>query len=271
MTRGDKKKDEKGSMIFYRSFYEAIKELPEKNQLEIYNAIFELGFNFKEVKLEGVSKTIFTLIKPIIESNIQRYKNGLERGRKKNQNEIKIEPKDNQNEIKIEPKDNQNEIKMESNKDKDKDKDENKDKELDKNKEENKDKDKKLKIKKENSVDLFFIEDNRYKLLMEKWLSYKKDRQEQYKNHQSIKQCYNLLFKLSKGNPKVANEIINTSMANNWAGLFEIKEKPIYQNNKPRHTNKHPEVDFAERHTKADLTEEQLWNNTKTKVEEEQS
>lgn len=34
---------QKDSFIFYRSFYEAIKELPKENQLNIYNAILELS------------------------------------------------------------------------------------------------------------------------------------------------------------------------------------------------------------------------------------
>jgi len=65
------------SIIFYRSFYEAIKELPEKNQIEVLTAIFELGFNFNIIELSGLSKTIFTLIKPQIEANNNKYINGL--------------------------------------------------------------------------------------------------------------------------------------------------------------------------------------------------
>ena len=64
------------SYIFYRSFYEAIKELPNENQLEIYNAIAEYSLNFKEVELSGLSKTIFTLIKPQLEANNKKYLNG---------------------------------------------------------------------------------------------------------------------------------------------------------------------------------------------------
>ena len=64
------------SMIFYRSFYEAINELPEQNQLAIYKAIFSFSLNFEEIELEGISKTVFRLIKPQLEANIKRYKNG---------------------------------------------------------------------------------------------------------------------------------------------------------------------------------------------------
>ena len=64
------------SSIFYRSFYEAIKSLPESNQLEVYNAIFEYSFNFNEIELTGLSKTIFTLIKPQLEANKKRFENG---------------------------------------------------------------------------------------------------------------------------------------------------------------------------------------------------
>jgi len=67
-------------MIFYRSFYEALKELPKENQLELYNAIFEYSLDFKEVELSGLSKTIFTLIKPQLEANNKRYENGAKYG-----------------------------------------------------------------------------------------------------------------------------------------------------------------------------------------------
>ena len=93
------------SFIFYRSFYEAINDLPETNQLEIYKAICELSLNFKDVKLNGLSKTIFKLIKPQIDANNQRFENGLKGG----------PPKGNQNATKKQPKNNQDTTKKQSN------------------------------------------------------------------------------------------------------------------------------------------------------------
>jgi hypothetical protein len=75
------------STIFYRSFYEAIKELPEQNQLEIYNAIFEHSLNLKKPELTGLSKTIYTLIEPQIEANLKRYTNGKQPKKKQDESE----------------------------------------------------------------------------------------------------------------------------------------------------------------------------------------
>ena len=94
------------SSIFYRSFYEAIKSLPESNQLEVYNAIFEYSFNFVEVELKGLSNTIFTLIKPQLEANNKRYQNGNKP--KNKQNGSKEEAKDEQKISKVEANKNKN-------------------------------------------------------------------------------------------------------------------------------------------------------------------
>ena len=64
------------SLIFYRSFYEAINELPKETQAEVYHAIFEFSLNFKEIELSGLAKTIFTLIKPQLQANNKRFENG---------------------------------------------------------------------------------------------------------------------------------------------------------------------------------------------------
>lgn len=99
------------SIIFYRSFYEAINELPPDVQAKIYSAIFEYSLNFNEVVLEGLPKTIFTLIKPQLDANNKRFENGKKGGRKKseeNQEETKTEPKTNQEETKTEPNNNVN-------------------------------------------------------------------------------------------------------------------------------------------------------------------
>jgi hypothetical protein len=86
------------SFIFYRSFFEAVSELPDINKLEIYDAIFEYSLNFKEPKLKGLSKTIFILIKPQLEANIKKFNNGAKGGRPSNKNkqkETKTKPKRN--------------------------------------------------------------------------------------------------------------------------------------------------------------------------------
>jgi len=78
------------SMIFYRSFFESLNNLPDENQLEIYKAIFEYGLNFKlPENLSSVSLAIFTLIKPQIEANLKRYENGSKP--KKKQTDSKAE------------------------------------------------------------------------------------------------------------------------------------------------------------------------------------
>jgi uncharacterized phage protein (TIGR02220 family) len=63
-------------MIFYRSFYEAIKELPLETQGELYNALFSYGLDFIDSELKGISKTVWILIKPQIDANIRKYHNG---------------------------------------------------------------------------------------------------------------------------------------------------------------------------------------------------
>lgn len=67
---------DRDTMIVYRSFYESIIELPKENQAEVWQAVFELGLNFREIELEGLSKTVFRLMAPIIKKNNAQYING---------------------------------------------------------------------------------------------------------------------------------------------------------------------------------------------------
>ena len=60
------------------------------------------------------------------------------------------------------------------------------------------------------------------------WLNYKKKRGESYKTKESAQLAFNKLYKLSDGSYIKAREIVEDSMANNWAGIFELKN-----NNKP--------------------------------------
>ena len=71
--------EEKESFVFYASFYEALQDLKDKDRLKMYDAICELALNSKETKMTGLTKTIFTLIKPQILANQKRYENGRKR------------------------------------------------------------------------------------------------------------------------------------------------------------------------------------------------
>lgn len=75
------------------------------------------------------------------------------------------------------------------------------------------------KYKNKDYINLEFLE------VFNKWMKYKSDRKESYKSEISKKSFYNSLLKLSNNNPMLANEIIEQSISNNWAGIFELKNK----------------------------------------------
>jgi len=69
-------------MMFYDSFYKAISDVKsEKERAKLYDAVMKYAFEDIEPTLNGVSKTIFTLIKPQIDANNRRFINGSKGGR----------------------------------------------------------------------------------------------------------------------------------------------------------------------------------------------
>lgn len=100
----EKEKIERDSFVFYRSFYEAIKDLDKKEQSNLLSAICELALNGNEIELNGISSTIFKLIKPQINANLKRYRNGSKGGRPKTEKK----PKENQSKTKHKPNVNDN-------------------------------------------------------------------------------------------------------------------------------------------------------------------
>lgn len=59
------------------------------------------------------------------------------------------------------------------------------------------------------------------------WFDYKKERRESYKSEKSKTTFINKLKKLSGDNAETARLIVDESIANNWAGIFELKNNPI--------------------------------------------
>lgn len=70
--------------------------------------------------------------------------------------------------------------------------------------------------------DFSFIEID-YKGPFYQWLDYKRERKEKYKTQKSIELAYSKMKKLSDNNPDAAMMIVEESMANNWQGLFALK------------------------------------------------
>lgn len=90
------------SFIFYRSFYEAIKEVPAEAQLQIYKAISIYALEQEEIELSGIAKAIFSLVKPQLDANYKKYENGK-------QTKSKSKAKNKQTESKIGTNVNDNE------------------------------------------------------------------------------------------------------------------------------------------------------------------
>lgn len=105
------------SIVFYRSFYEAIKELPAEEFRNAVMAIMEYGLNDSEIDTSGVAKAILIMAKPQIDKNNKRYENGLKGGTKpkQNQNGTNLESNSNQPRVKLEPNSNQSRTKAEPN------------------------------------------------------------------------------------------------------------------------------------------------------------
>ena len=194
--------DKRDSFICYRSFYEAIGDLPDKNQLEIYRSIFDFSLNFNEPKLEGISKTIFTLIRPQLDANKKKFKNGCkgaEHGTKGGRPKNKKTPKKPQANPKLTPNVNDND-----------------------NVNDNVECKSKLKSKLEIPD---FIEAN----LWNDFVTMRKEAKKPL-TETIIKGCISKLTKFENKKEGNANQALENSIAGGWQGLFE----PAPDNNNSR-------------------------------------
>ena len=104
-------KESKESIVFYKSFYEAIQNIPQEEQLKLYNAIFSYSFTDTEPEIEeGIARAMFILIKPNIDSANARYKASVENGKKggRPKKETQEKPKNNLEKTQEEPSKNLN-------------------------------------------------------------------------------------------------------------------------------------------------------------------
>lgn len=74
------KSSKRDYLTFYRSYYEAIQDLKDVERLQFYEAIMSYMFDDIELELDGITKTIFNLIKPTLAKSKQNSKNGSKGG-----------------------------------------------------------------------------------------------------------------------------------------------------------------------------------------------
>ena len=97
------------SFIWYASFSDAIKLLPEKDQLTIYRLITDYWIYWIEPEAsDAVPYAFFCVVKPQIDANNKRYIMWKKWWRPKKDWDNSIKPKSNQNKTKEEPKTNPN-------------------------------------------------------------------------------------------------------------------------------------------------------------------
>ncbi len=72
---------ERESFVFYRSFYDAIKDLPDEESLCLFQIICKYALYGEEPDVNGVGRAMFTLIRPQIDANNRKYINGKKGGR----------------------------------------------------------------------------------------------------------------------------------------------------------------------------------------------
>ena len=108
--------------VFYRSWLEAVKNLPRDIQGEVLTAIIEYGLYGETTdNLKPIATAMLAMVKPQIDVNNRRYENGKKGGRP-SKSETKAEPNKNQVITEQKPSNNQTETKAEP-KEKDKDND----------------------------------------------------------------------------------------------------------------------------------------------------
>ena len=100
------------SFVFYRSFFEALVGMDKETQSDCLMAVADYALNGAEPTMTPAVRMFFTLVKPQLDANNQRFENGCKGGRPRkeenNQEKTKTKPKNNQTETNIEPNVNDN-------------------------------------------------------------------------------------------------------------------------------------------------------------------
>lgn len=180
-------------IIIYVQQYEAIKDLSQSDKGVLLDAIFHYHITGEVMQeLPPMVLMAFTFIRTSIDSNTRKYEAIVERNRENGKKGGRPRNPNNPSEPK----------KADTDTDTDTVKD--------------------TKTKTVSIDDLFSNENILLKPIVSEWIAYKKEIKDPYKTVRGMKAFVKELQKLSNNDPKVAKEITERSMANNWKGIFEL-------------------------------------------------
>lgn len=189
--------------VFYRSFAEALKEIPAEQFKNIVMALSDYALDGVEPdNLEAVSKALFTLMKPQIDANAKRREAGR-KGGEANAKQIEANVK-------------QNEATPKQTEAKDKVKDKDKEKVKEKVKEKEKD------IAPEVAVATLDAPDE-VKQRMQEFVIMRKSIKKPMTGN-AVRLMYGRLVKLSK-EPTTQCEILEQSIRHSWQDVYALKEE----------------------------------------------
>jgi hypothetical protein len=197
-------------IIIYVQQYEAIKDLSQSDKGVLLDAIFHYHITGEVMQeLPPMVLMAFTFIRTSIDSNTRKYEaivernreNGKKGGRPRNPKNPS-EPKKPTGLKKTQANPNNPSEPKKADTDTDTVKD--------------------TKTKTVSIDDLFSNENVLLKPIVSEWIAYKKEIKDPYKTVRGMKAFVKELQKLSNNDPKVAKEITERSMANNWKGIFEL-------------------------------------------------
>jgi hypothetical protein len=199
-------------IIIYVQQYEAIKDLSQSDKGLLLDAIFHYHITGEVMQeLPPMVLMAFTFIRTSIDSNTRKYEaivernreNGKKGGRPRNpKNPSEPKKPTGLKKTQVNPKNPSEPKKADTDTDTDTVKD--------------------TKTKTESIDDLFSNENILLKPIVSEWIAYKKEIKDPYKTVRGMKAFVKELQKLSNNDPKIAKEITERSMANNWKGIYEL-------------------------------------------------
>ena len=215
---------ERAQFTFYRSYYEAIRELPKKDQTDVLLAVCAYALDSEEPKLSGTASAIFTLIRPTLDTG-RRKAMGGKNGRPTKDKE-KIEER----------------CVKDSAKEKEGEKEREKENEcLKENKKENADKPSK---KTGYDIILAQIKDNSLRDLYYEYIKMRKMIKSPMTDR-ALTMLINKVNELEPNNVERQKQVLNNAILNNWKSVYPLRENTGTEVKKSRYADVYKKLEEA--------------------------